>query len=118
MDSYEKLPTLPLNKHSIISLVLGILTVLSFCTGVMPIPLTGFVCFPTSFILGLFAVIYGTISLRRIKKHNESGHSMAWIGIIIGGFIFFCILLVLIAIVSLFMFAPDSIQPLLENYSI
>ncbi|KXK15569.1 MAG: hypothetical protein UZ14_CFX002000591 [Chloroflexi bacterium OLB14] len=118
MQSSEEVFYPPVNKHSIISLILGILTALSFCTGVMPIPLTGFVCFPTSFVLGLSALIYGVISLRRIKKHNESGHSMAWIGIIIGGVIFFCILSVIVLFISLFLFAPNSIQPIIENYSI
>src|SRR5688572_7658712 len=118
MDSNEEIFSLPLNKHSIVSLILGLLTAISFCGGVMPIPLTGFVCFPTSFLLGLSALIYGAISLRRIKKHNESGHSMAWIGIVIGGLIFFCILSVVIAFISIFIFAPSSVQPLIDSYSI
>jgi uncharacterized membrane protein len=118
METNEEFLSPPINKHSIISLILGLLTALSFCGGMMPIPLTGFVCFPTSFLLGLSALIYGAVSLRKIKKHNESGHSMAWSGIIIGGFIFFCILSVVVAIISLFIFAPDSIQPMIENYSI
>ena len=118
MDSNEEIFSPPTNKHSIISLILGLLTAISFCGGVMPIPLTGFVCFPTSFLLGLSALIYGAISLRRIKKHNESGHSMAWTGIVIGGFIFFCILSVIVAFISIFIFAPSSVQPLIDSYSI
>jgi hypothetical protein len=116
METNKEIFYPPINKQSLISLILGILTLLAFCGGVIPIPLTGFVCFPTSFLLGLSALIYGAVSLRRIKKHNESGHSIAWIGIVIGGFIFFCILSVVVAIVSLFIFAPDSIQPMIENY--
>lgn len=38
----------PANNHSILSLVFGILTVVSFCTGMVPLPFTGFICFPTS----------------------------------------------------------------------
>ena len=118
METNEVIPSPPTNKQSIISLILGILTLLTCCGGMMPLPLLGFICFPASFLLGLSALIYGTVSLIRIKKHNESGHSMAWIGIIIGGFIFFCILLFVIAIVSLFIFAPDTMQPIIDNYSI
>lgn len=118
MESDEQILFPPINKHSVISLVFGILTALSFCTGVMPIPFTGFICFPISFVLGLVAVIYGFVSLNKIKKQNESGKPMAWIGIIVGGLIFFCILSVILLFVSLFMLAPDSIQPILENYSI
>jgi hypothetical protein len=118
MESNEEIFYPPVNKHSIISLVLGILTLLTFCGGLMPIPFTGFICFPSSFVLGLVALIYGVISLNKIKRHNEAGKPMAWFGIMLGGFIFLCILLFVIAIASLFVFAPDSIQPMIENYSI
>ncbi|MBX3035800.1 MAG: DUF4190 domain-containing protein [Anaerolineales bacterium] len=118
MESTEEISYPPTNKQSIISLIFGILTLLVFCGGLMPIPFTGFICFPSSFVLGFLALTYGAISLRRIKKHNESGHSMAWIGIAIGGFIFFCILLFVIGIASLFIFAPDTMQPLIDSYSI
>ncbi|MBL8098055.1 MAG: DUF4190 domain-containing protein [Anaerolineales bacterium] len=118
MESTEEISYPPTNKQSIISLILGILTLLVFCGGLMPIPFTGFICFPSSFVLGFLALTYGAISLRRIKKHNESGHSMAWIGIVIGGFIFFCILIFVIGIVSLFIFSPDTMQPLIDSYSI
>lgn len=118
MESEEQILLPPINKHSIISLVFGILTALSFCTGVMPIPFTSLICFPTSFVLGFVAVVYGLVSLNKIKKQNESGKPMAWIGMVVGGLIFLCILSVILLFVSLFMFAPDSIQPILENYSI
>jgi hypothetical protein len=118
MESNDEILYPPTNKQSIISLILGILTLLIFCGGLLPIPFTGFICFPSSFVLGFLALTYGAISLIRIKKHNETGHSMAWIGIVIGSFIFFCILLFVIGIVSIFIFAPDTMQPLIENYSI
>jgi hypothetical protein len=118
MESNDEILYPPTNKQSIISLILGILTLLIFCGGLLPIPFTGFICFPSSFMLGFLALTYGAISLIRIKKHNESGRSMAWIGIVIGGFIFFCILLFVIGIVSIFIFAPDTMQPLIDSYSI
>ena len=43
---------------------------------------------------------------------------MAWIGILSGGLIFLCILCMVIALISLFMFAPDAVPPYLQNYSI
>ena len=119
MESTEEISYPPTNKQSIISLIIGILTLLLFCFGIiMPIPFIGFICFPTSFVLGFLALTFGAISLRRIKKHIESGHAMAWIGIVIGGFIFFCILLFVIGIASLFIFSPDTMQPLIDSYSI
>lgn len=118
MESNEEFISVTINKHTLISFILGILTALSFCTGLMPIPFTGFVCFPASFVLGLVAVVYGFVSLNKIKKQNESGKPMAWIGIIVGGLIFFCVLSVVVLLMSLFIFAPDTIRPILGNYSI
>ncbi len=119
METKETLPPPPqTNRHSILSLTLGIVTLLALCGGMVPIPLTGFVCFPTSFVSAALALIFGVISLNQIKKRQQSGHPMAWTGIIIGGFIFFCMLCMVIAVISLFVFAPDSVPPILQNYQI
>jgi len=111
-------PASPTNKHSIISFTLGILTVFFFCGSWMPIPFTSFICYPASFITGLLAVIYGTISLNTIRKSNESGKPIAWAGIISGGFIFLCILCIVVLFASLFLFAPNTVQPFIDNYQL
>ncbi len=119
MEIKEATPLPPTNKHSIISLVLGILTIVTFYGGfIIPIPFTSFICAPASFVMGLLALIYGTISLNRIRKHNEAGSPMAWIGILSGGFIFLCILCTIAALIALFKFAPGSVPPFLQNYQI
>jgi hypothetical protein len=84
----------------------------------IPIPFTSVICAPVSFLLGILALLYGAISLNRIRKHNESGSPMAWMGILSGGFIFLCILCMLVALISLFMAAPESFPPFLQNYQI
>ncbi len=106
------------NQHSIISLILGILTILALCGGMTPIPFTGFICLPISFLLGFLSLIYGAISLNTIRRNNESGGVMAWMGILSGGFIFLCMLCMVIAILSLFFFAPNSVPPFLQGYQI
>lgn len=109
MESNEALPSPPqTNRHSIISLTLGIFTVLALCGGIVPIPLTGFVCFPTSFLLGLLALVYGIISLTKIRKTNEAGHSMAWIGVLIGGFTLLCMICILGLMSAAPMLVPES----------
>jgi Domain of unknown function (DUF4190) len=110
----------PINNQSILSLVFGILTILSFCTGLSPFPLTSIICFPTSFLLGILALVFGTISLNRIRRLNESGRPMAWIGILIGGFAFLCMICMIVALVSLLIIAPDSVPmpPFIQNFSI
>lgn len=111
-------PSPPTNKHSIISLVLGILTVLLFCGGMAPLPFTSIICFPPSFLLGFLALVYGAISLNKIRKNNETGQFHAWAGILSGGFIFLCMVCVIVAFLSLFIFAPDSVQPIIEGYQL
>jgi hypothetical protein len=110
----------PINNQSILSLVFGILTILSFCTGLSPFPLTSIICFPTSFLLGILALAFGAISLNRIRKHNESGRPMAWIGIMIGGFVFVCVMCIIITFASLFIFAPNSVPmpPFIQNFQL
>jgi hypothetical protein len=112
MEPIEQ-PTLPpFNKHSIVSLILAILTILSFCTGWSPIPFTGFICFPTSVLLGITALAFGFVSLNRIRKHNHRGHSMAWTGIVIGGFVVLCILCMVAAMVAAIYYMPSGTLPL------
>jgi len=120
MESNDPIyPSPPTNQHSIISLILGILTLVFFCGSVVvPIPFTSFICAPVSFLLGLSALIYGAISLNTIRRNNETGGVMAWMGILSGGFIFLCILCMVIAVISLFIFAPDSVPPFLQGYRI
>jgi hypothetical protein len=118
METTEETSDSPVNAQSVISLVLGILTILFFCTGLSPIPFTGFICFPLGIFLGLLALIFGIISLNRIRRHNHSGRPMAWMGITIGGFVFLCLLCMLVLAAALFVFAPDQVQPFLKNYRI
>jgi len=116
----EEVISPPVNNQSILSLVFGILTILSFCTGLIPIPFTGFICFPASFLLGFLALIFGTISLDQIRRQNESGRPMAWIGIMAGGFIFMCMMCMVIAIAALFIFTPNSIPmpPFIQQFQL
>jgi len=120
MEINEELINSPINNQSILSFVFGIFTILSFCSGLVPLPLTGFLCFPTSFLFGILSLILGTVSLNQIRRRNESGSPMAWIGIVIGGFVFVCVMCMVIAIASLFIFAPNSIPmpPFIQNFQL
>jgi hypothetical protein len=110
------------NRHSIISLILGILTLVLFCGGIfIPIPFTSLICVPVSALIGIVALMYGLVSLNHIKKHNHKGHGMAWTGILIGAFVLLCMLCTLTGILALFHFAPETFQdmpipPFLRNF--
>ena len=76
--------TQPVDSWAAISLAAGILTLLAFCGGIAPIPLTGFVCFPATAGLGMIALAAGLGSLRRIRRSGQAGRTFALIGAGIG----------------------------------
>ena len=110
----------PTNKQSVLSLVFGVLALVFLCLSMIPFPLTGLICFPVSFLFGMLALTLGMISLGQIPRNNETGRPMAWIGIIVGGFILMCMICMVIAIASLFVFAPNSfhLPPSIQNFHI
>ena len=118
METNEEAPYSPVNTQSILSLVFGILTIVFLCMSWLPIPFTGIICFPISVLFGILALIFGIISLNRIRRHNHSGRPLAWMGITIGGFVFLCMLCMLILIAAFFIFAPEQAQPFLDKYQI
>lgn len=108
----------PANNQSILSLVFAVLTIVFLCLSMIPFPFTGFICLPLSFLFGILALTFGLIALNQIRRRNETGRPMAWIGIVIGGFILMCVLCMVVAIAALFMFSPSSIHmpPSIQNF--
>jgi hypothetical protein len=98
-----------INSQSVLSFVFGVLTAFSLCVGAVPIPFTGFICFPASFLFAILALVFGVVSLPRIRNRNRSSRLMSWTGIMIGGFILLCILCVGLALILLYNFAPNYI---------
>jgi len=116
----EEAVNLPTNNQSVLSLVFGVLTILLFCIGLVPFPFTSLICFPISFVFGILALVFGAISLNRIRRNNESGRPLAWIGIMTGGFVFLCVICMIVVIASLFIFAPNYVPmpPFIKNFSV
>jgi len=81
----EIAPRSSANRLAVLSLVLAVLTVFSFCVGAAPIPLTGWVCFPAAIFLGAAALGSGIVALRRIRSNGERGRGMALAGVWLGG---------------------------------
>jgi hypothetical protein len=73
------------NRNAVISGVAALFTLLSFCIAVAPIPLTGWVCYPTAGLTGLVAFATGLTSLRQIRSSGENGRNFAMLGAWIGG---------------------------------
>ena len=81
----ETRPPATTNSLAVISLLAALLTVLSFCGGVAPIPLTGWVCFPSAILFGLLALVTGIPALRQIRASGHAGRGLALIGAWVGG---------------------------------
>ncbi len=75
----------PTNRLALFSLLAAGLTLLSFCGGVAPIPLSALVCYPTAILLGLAAFLSGCLALRQIRASGEAGRWLAWLSLILGG---------------------------------
>jgi hypothetical protein len=75
----------PTNRSAIVSLISGLLTALSFCTAVAPVPFTGYFCYPSAALFGVVAMIYGIRALIQIRRTGEDGRTYALVGIWVGG---------------------------------
>ena len=106
----------PFNSNSILSFIAAILTVVLFCIGFIPIPLTALICYPVSLIAGIFALVTGMKALRRIRQTGESGHTLALISVWTGGVIILAMLCVLALGILLFPYFADFIKTLWHNF--
>jgi hypothetical protein len=100
----ETAPAEPVNRLAVFSLLAGLITLFSFCIGVMPfLPLTAWICYPAAIITGLIATATGLISLFQIRSTGGNGKIYGIIGTGIGGL---TILGTLCAIISGIMLVP------------
>ncbi len=74
-----------MNRLALYSLIVAAMTVISFCVGVAPIPLTAPLCYPSALLLGLLALILGGRGLRQVRSSGERGRRLALVGIWTGG---------------------------------
>ena len=93
--------SLPTHRFAIISFVCALLTLFSFCVGVAPIPLTGWVCFPAAILFGLAALLTGLGALIQIRSGNHSGRWIALAGALLGGFTILATLCAILLTISL-----------------
>jgi hypothetical protein len=80
------------NRLASFSLLFAGLTLLSFCGGVAPIPLSALVCYPIAILLGLAAFFSGWMALRQIRTTAEAGRWLAWLGLGLGALIILAVL--------------------------
>jgi hypothetical protein len=70
----EMQPKSPTNRRAVLSLLFAVLTILSFCVGAAPIPLTALVCYPIAALLGTASLWMGQRRCARfVKTGNADG---------------------------------------------
>ncbi len=72
------------NRLALISFFCAFLTLISFCMGLVPIPLSAWVCYPSAMLTGLAALMSGFAALRQIRVSGERGRGMALLSIWMG----------------------------------
>ena len=106
----ESITPQPVNRRAILSLVLSIFALLSFCVGAAPIPLTALVCYPTSLLFGIAALWNGIPAIQQIRQQNERGRSLALIGIWVGTLTILFVLCAVTLFVLLWPYVSEFIQ--------
>ncbi|MCS6993485.1 MAG: DUF4190 domain-containing protein [Anaerolineales bacterium] len=76
---------MPVNRLAVISFVVAVLALISFCIGFAPfLPLTALVCYPAAVFWGAIAFLTGFIALRQMRACRQRGRWMALTGIAVG----------------------------------
>jgi hypothetical protein len=100
----------PTNRLSIISLSAAVLTVISFCLGVIPIPMTAAVCYPAAVLLGITALVTGFRALGQIRAGGERGRGMALVAIWTGGLAILAVVCAVTVTVTAVYYGVDFLQ--------
>ena len=82
---YENTTAKPINRLAVFSFIAALITLISFCIGVLPfLPLTAWICYPTAIMTGVIATGTGLISLFQIRATGGYGKIYGIIGTGIG----------------------------------
>ncbi len=106
----------PTNRHALIAFIAAILTIVSFCIGVAPIPLTGLVCYPAAILWGIVAMLFGVRSMRQLHSSGERGRWMAWFGISCGALTILMILFLITLTIIILFYGMSAIHPIWPQY--
>lgn len=96
------------NILSIVSLVLGIVGILSLCGSLLVflIPIVNWVCGCLTFLLGVAALVTGFMARNQIKTSGEGGDKLALAGLIMGAILVVLLLCGMLVSVVLVLMGP------------
>ena len=69
------------NRMALFSFMAAIITLISFCIGFLPIPLTGWVCYPLAALTGGTALFTGIRALKILPHSSKNSRLLAKFGI-------------------------------------
>jgi hypothetical protein len=72
------------DRDASISLASGLLALAAVCVAIMPVPFTGYICFPAAVILAALAGVYSVRALRRFRVLTGNDRAMSFAGLIAG----------------------------------
>ncbi|GAB4416528.1 MAG: hypothetical protein Kow002_02360 [Anaerolineales bacterium] len=114
-DEFLVLPSY--NRAAMLSFMLALLALLSFCLGAAPLPLTALFCYPASVLLALGALWTGGKALRQIRVAGTDGRRLALIGIWAGGISLLFVLCAVALVVFLWPHLAEFLQMLWRQLS-
>jgi hypothetical protein len=104
--------TAPTNRLALLSFLCAGLTLTSFCGGVVPIPLTAWVCYPGAVLLGCAALLTGFRALRQVRASGEKGRALALLGIWTGALTILAVLVFTALTVVILIYGAEAINTL------
>ena len=72
------------DRDASISLASGLLALAAVCGAIIPVPFTGYICFPAACILAAVAGVYSVRALRRFRVLTGNDRAMSIAGLIAG----------------------------------
>ena len=85
----EFVPISSINRNAVVSLTLALVSVAALCIGILPLPLTVFICYPPGFVLGFISLYLGFKAQREIRKDGKNGRVLAVTAVWLSGFSIF-----------------------------
>ena len=105
------------NRFALASAVSALITVISFCIGFIPIPMTAWVCYPAAVLGALAAVITGIVALRQVRITGENGSTLAWVGIWTGVLSILAVLCFTTLTVFFIYFGVETVNSLIQQFT-
>jgi len=111
----EFAPVSSFNRKAMIGFVLSLIAIVALCAGLLPIPFTELICYPSAFLLGAVSLVLGMVSLRELRTDGKNGQPFAWFAAWAGGFTVLAMLCLMVAGVMIYPYVSTMVQQLMHR---